>query len=198
MNADENHPRPARPSGQPERSGQPRPAPRGPGTAPSPAGSALPWPTEGQASPTSPARTDGSDTARTAPDADGPGLDLVLDLAPGGSVAAGGAVVRGGAVVPGAAAPGRAVASALGAVSATVSVPVRGADGPFGRGGGGPDTGITPVTLPAAAGDSRREAGRRHSVIANETTASIPVHLLFRDEREDTGAATLPAAVAGR
>ncbi|MEV5675098.1 SPFH domain-containing protein [Streptomyces sp. NPDC052179] len=199
VNADENHPRPARPSGQPERSGQPRPAPRGPGTAPSPAGSALPWPTEGQASPTSPARTDGSDTARTAPDADGPGLDLVLDLAPGGSVAAGGAVVRGGAVVPGAAtAPGRAVASALGAVSATVSVPVRGADGPFGRGGGGPDTGITPVTLPAAAGDSRREAGRRHSVIANETTASIPVHLLFRDEREDTGAATLPAAVAGR
>ncbi|WP_443333365.1 SPFH domain-containing protein [Streptomyces sp. TSRI0281] len=204
MNADENHPRPARPSGQPERSGQPRSAPR-PGTAPSPAGAAVPWPAEGQASqasPTSPARSDParSDGSGSGPDSDGPGLDLVLNLAPGGSVAAGGAVIQGGTVVPGAAtAPGRAVASALGAVSATVSVPVRGADGPFGLGGGEPDTGITPVTLPAApGGDSRRQTGRRHSVIANETTASIPVHLLFRDEREDTGAATLPVAVAGR
>ncbi|MGW6711597.1 SPFH domain-containing protein [Streptomyces globisporus] len=38
--------------------------------------------------------------------------------------------------------------------------------------------------------------GRRHSVIANETTASIPVHLLFRDDRDDRepadGAAALP------
>ncbi|WP_424568049.1 SPFH domain-containing protein [Streptomyces sp. CH-036] len=35
--------------------------------------------------------------------------------------------------------------------------------------------------------------GRRHSVIANETTASIPVHLLFRDEQEPAdGAAALP------
>ncbi|MFI5479231.1 SPFH domain-containing protein [Streptomyces rubiginosohelvolus] len=35
--------------------------------------------------------------------------------------------------------------------------------------------------------------GRRHSVIANETTASIPVHLLFRDDQEPAdGAAALP------
>ncbi|WP_435883534.1 SPFH domain-containing protein [Streptomyces rubiginosohelvolus] len=34
---------------------------------------------------------------------------------------------------------------------------------------------------------------RRHSVIANETTASIPVHLLFRDDQEPAdGAAALP------
>ncbi|MET8881662.1 SPFH domain-containing protein [Streptomyces rubiginosohelvolus] len=35
--------------------------------------------------------------------------------------------------------------------------------------------------------------GRRQSVIANETTASIPVHLLFRDDQEPAdGAAALP------
>ncbi|MFF8964140.1 SPFH domain-containing protein [Streptomyces globisporus] len=35
--------------------------------------------------------------------------------------------------------------------------------------------------------------GRRHSVIANETTASIPVHLLFRDDQAQAdGAAALP------
>ncbi|MBK3607142.1 membrane protease subunit, partial [Streptomyces sp. MBT54] len=35
--------------------------------------------------------------------------------------------------------------------------------------------------------------GRRHSVIANETTASIPVHLLFRDDQAlADGAAALP------
>ncbi|WP_455681190.1 SPFH domain-containing protein [Streptomyces globisporus] len=35
--------------------------------------------------------------------------------------------------------------------------------------------------------------GRRHSVIANETTASIPVHLLFRDDQAPAdGAAALP------
>lgn len=44
--------------------------------------------------------------------------------------------------------------------------------------------------------DSRWDTGRHQAVIANERTASIPVHLLFRDDPE-TGAdaAALPAAV---
>ncbi|MYX13907.1 Band 7 protein [Streptomyces sp. SID8374] len=37
---------------------------------------------------------------------------------------------------------------------------------------------------------------RRHSVIANESTASIPVHLLFRDEPEQPEPAALPTTVA--
>ncbi|MEU3835043.1 SPFH domain-containing protein [Streptomyces microflavus] len=36
---------------------------------------------------------------------------------------------------------------------------------------------------------------RRHSVIANESTASIPVHLLFRDDPETPEPTTLPPAV---
>ncbi|MFE9237573.1 SPFH domain-containing protein [Streptomyces sp. NPDC007007] len=47
------------------------------------------------------------------------------------------------------------------------------------------------VPAPATATASANP-GRRHSVIANETTASIPVHLLFRDDREPAEAATLP------
>ncbi|MFD8728030.1 SPFH domain-containing protein [Streptomyces sp. NPDC059611] len=37
---------------------------------------------------------------------------------------------------------------------------------------------------------------RRHSVIANESTASIPVHLLFRDDPEQPEPAALPTTVA--
>ncbi|MEU4178426.1 SPFH domain-containing protein [Streptomyces sp. NPDC026589] len=60
-----------------------------------------------------------------------------------------------------------------------------------------PTAAATPV--PAAATPSY--PGRRHSVIANETTASIPVHLLFRDDQEPAepgAAASLPAAVVRR
>ncbi|MFD0023186.1 SPFH domain-containing protein [Streptomyces sp. NPDC058382] len=57
---------------------------------------------------------------------------------------------------------------------------------------GGADTG-EPRT------EVRVDTGRHHSVIANERTASIPVHLLFRDDPEDaTDAAALPAAVVRR
>lgn len=72
------------------------------------------------------------------------------------------------------------------AASATFSVPVS----------------LPVPTSPAAATPSY--PGRRHSVIANETTASIPVHLLFRDDRDDGepagpgAAAVLPAAVVRR
>ncbi|WP_446459262.1 SPFH domain-containing protein [Streptomyces rubiginosohelvolus] len=49
------------------------------------------------------------------------------------------------------------------------------------------------VPAPAAGLVTGPNAGRRHSVIANETTASIPVHLLFRDDQEPAdGAAALP------
>ncbi|UCA54366.1 membrane protease subunit [Streptomyces sp. WA6-1-16] len=49
------------------------------------------------------------------------------------------------------------------------------------------------VPAPASATTASVSPGRRHSVIANETTASIPVHLLFRDDQEPAdGAAALP------
>lgn len=56
----------------------------------------------------------------------------------------------------------------------------------------GADTGELPT-------DVRVDTGRHHSVIANERTASIPVHLLFRDDPEvATDAAALPGTVVGR
>ncbi|MEU2068687.1 SPFH domain-containing protein [Streptomyces anulatus] len=70
------------------------------------------------------------------------------------------------------------------AASATFSVPVS----------------LPVPTSPTAATPSH--PGRRHSVIANETTASIPVHLLFRDDQEPVEpaepGAVLPAAVVRR
>ncbi|MFC9244516.1 SPFH domain-containing protein [Streptomyces sp. NPDC057136] len=63
-------------------------------------------------------------------------------------------------------------------VGASVSVPVRGSDGASVAGDG----------VGTAEADSWRGTGRRHSVIANESTASIPVHLLFRDDRDAHGA----------
>ncbi|WP_237302628.1 SPFH domain-containing protein [Streptomyces sp. S063] len=62
------------------------------------------------------------------------------------------------------------------AASATFSVPAPAAAAP-----------ATATTTASA------NPGRRHSVIANETTASIPVHLLFRDDQKPAdGAAALP------
>ncbi|MEV6435568.1 SPFH domain-containing protein [Streptomyces anulatus] len=64
-----------------------------------------------------------------------------------------------------------------------------------------------PVSLPVPMSPTAATPsypGRRHSVIANETTASIPVHLLFRDDRDDRepvepgAAAVLPASVVRR
>ncbi|MFD4025741.1 SPFH domain-containing protein [Streptomyces sp. NPDC058576] len=75
------------------------------------------------------------------------------------------------------------------AASATFSVPVPGpAPAPASQ---------TTATAPATATVSS-SPGRRHSVIANETTASIPVHLLFRDAQEPAEATALPAAVVRR
>ncbi|RPK83388.1 SPFH domain / Band 7 family protein [Streptomyces sp. ADI98-10] len=72
------------------------------------------------------------------------------------------------------------------AASATFSVPV--------------PVPASPTTVTTTA-TTTSYPGRRHSVIANETTASIPVHLLFRDDQEPAEpaeAAALPAAVVRR
>lgn len=106
----------------------------------------------------------------------------------------------------------------LGATSASVSVPlpvagavsapvpggsVAGADAPARR-RTAPDAVFD--SLPVSGGDGAEQsgdtlwgAGRYHAVIANERTASIPVHLLFRENAENTeGAeradATVPPA----
>ncbi|GAA1312696.1 hypothetical protein GCM10009647_037970 [Streptomyces sanglieri] len=44
-------------------------------------------------------------------------------------------------------------------------------------------------------GESLWGTGRHHTVIANERTATIPVHLLFREDAERADAAALPAGV---
>ncbi|MFE6700702.1 SPFH domain-containing protein [Streptomyces sp. NPDC057718] len=94
-------------------------------------------------------------------------LDLVLDLAPGDRAASATFSVP----VPGPTPASQTTAPTAAPVTATASV-----------------TATTATTTPYP--------GRRHSVIANETTASIPVHLLFRDDRDDRepadGAAALP------
>ncbi|MEV1043753.1 SPFH domain-containing protein [Streptomyces sp. NPDC049916] len=80
------------------------------------------------------------------------------------------------------------------AASATFSVP-----GPGERAGAGTGSVSVPLSLsvpPTTA--TPPPPGRRHSVIANEATASIPVHLLFRDDLEPAEAAAVPAAVARR
>ncbi|WP_328910324.1 SPFH domain-containing protein [Streptomyces sp. NBC_00234] len=100
-------------------------------------------------------------------------VDLVLDLAPADTV-----------VAPG------------GVTTAPVALPVRGSDGGpvVGAGparNGSPDLVPGLVTVPGPGGrtgaagvDTWWDTGRRHPVIANESTASIPVHLLFRDDRD--------------
>lgn len=47
-------------------------------------------------------------------------------------------------------------------------------------------------------GDTRWGIGRHHAVIGNERTASIPVHLLFREDAARADAAALPAGVPRR
>lgn len=85
-------------------------------------------------------------------------------------------------------APDGRTASATFSVPVPVPVPVPAA----------PTAAATP---PAPAPEKPSYPGRRHSVIANETTASIPVHLLFRDDQEPAEpgtAAGLPAALVRR
>ncbi|TXS02448.1 membrane protease subunit [Streptomyces sp. col6] len=62
----------------------------------------------------------------------------------------------------------------------------------------GVEGGTGPVLVPgpdsAPRTDPLRDSGRHQAVIANERTASIPVHLLFREER-NAGAAAVPSTV---
>lgn len=127
--------------------------------------------------------------------------------------------------------PGEDEVSALGATSASVSVPARSTAAVPAMGSPtaptapaeAPEPSATPVpvlvglrpsvtaptgdlvssaarTTPGAeqSGDAAPGTGRRHAVIATERTASIPVHLLFREGPEPTDAAALPAGVLRR
>ncbi|MFD6534238.1 SPFH domain-containing protein [Streptomyces sp. NPDC060184] len=142
-------------------------------------------------------RTEGGDPrTEGGPGPEGPCVDVVLELAHGGTEP-----------------------TSMRTVSATVSVPA--GEGPGGEGpGGGADAGEGPGDgvpsgevpgrevpgretpagevpageaalgeVPAPADGLREEfrwgTGRRRSVIAGDTTATIPVHLLFRDEPRD-------------
>ncbi|WP_030087771.1 SPFH domain-containing protein [Streptomyces baarnensis] len=107
-------------------------------------------------------------------------LDLVLDLAPGDRAASATFSVPVSVPVP---------ASGTAPVPTSASASGTGTGAGAGTGTGAPAT-TTAATPPYPA--------RRHSVIANETTASIPVHLLFRDDQEPAEAAALPAAVVRR
>ncbi|MFJ7255374.1 SPFH domain-containing protein [Streptomyces sp. NPDC098085] len=175
----------------------PAPAPRGgAGTGPGPGNGAAPAPGAG--------RDAGPDSV----------VDLVLDLV-----------------------PGEDEVSALGATSASVSVPAAGTGaGPAATPGAvpaedpepdtapvpalaghrtGPGSGPSPLAAlpsphraaplpgPGSVGEGQsvnalRGTGRRHAVIATEQTASIPVHLLFREDAERADAAALPAGVLRR
>ncbi|MFG3529231.1 SPFH domain-containing protein [Streptomyces sp. NPDC047917] len=152
----------------------------------------------------------------------GPGsvVDLVLDLVPGedrdpalGATSASVSVpaaATGGVPVPAAApvpAPVVAGSRAEGFGSrAEVSVnradPVVGAPFP-------PRHRVVPETvfdsLPVSGGDGGEQSGeslwgngRHHAVIANERTATIPVHLLFREDAGRADAAALPTGVLRR
>lgn len=104
--------------------------------------------------------------------------------------------------------PGEDLDAAFGATSASVSVPaaapVTETDPSSPRHRPAPDTVFD--SLPVSGGDGAVEQtddtlwgiGRHHAVIANERTASIPVHLLFREDAARADAAALPAGVLRR
>ncbi|WP_228991553.1 SPFH domain-containing protein [Streptomyces sp. DH8] len=124
-------------------------------------------------------------------------LDLVLDLSPGDRAASATFSVPGPAPaattatgVAGTTATTKAAATAAATpgtaatTTATITTTVTGA------------AGTTAAT--GAAATTASSPARRHSLIANETTASIPLHLLFRDDQEPGRAATLPPGVLRR
>ncbi|NED88463.1 hypothetical protein G3I76_51365, partial [Streptomyces sp. SID11233] len=156
-------------------------------------------------------------------------VDLVLDLTPGAGERGGSAfgTTSASVSVPGTApAPDEASDAAVDPVVRADAEVRRGAGdpgqpalaaGPFLPGPGlaparrdlGPslslsfgddDTGETRTeTRTEMRTEVRVDTGRHHSVIANERTASIPVHLLFRDDPEvASDAAALPATVVRR
>ncbi|MFD7822545.1 SPFH domain-containing protein [Streptomyces sp. NPDC059694] len=138
-------------------------------------------------------------------------LDLVLDLAPGDRAASATFSVPVPGPAPAAtttAATGAAPTATTGAATtaatgaATTATGAGAATTATGAGTAttatGAGTATTTVTTGAATTANAAPPVRRHSLIANETTASIPVHLLFRDDREPVQAAALPAGVLRR
>ncbi|MFF3176158.1 SPFH domain-containing protein [Streptomyces sp. NPDC057900] len=160
--------------------------------------------------------------ARSGPDSV---VDLVLDLTPGTGEGGGSAFgttsasvsVPGTAVDPvvradaevreGAGDPGRPALAAGPFLPGPGLAPARRDLGPSlslsfddGDDDGDGDTGeIRTGTRTELRTEVRVDTGRHHSVIANERTASIPVHLLFRDDPEvASDAVALPATVVRR
>ncbi|MFH8883764.1 SPFH domain-containing protein [Streptomyces californicus] len=112
-------------------------------------------------------------------------LDLVLDLAAGGRAASATFSVPSPSAEP-AASPTTGAAATV-TTAATTATAVTGS----------PANASVTASIAATATTAPYPA-RRHSVIGNETTASIPVHLLFRDDREPAEATALPAGVLRR
>lgn len=146
-------------------------------------------------------------------------VDLVLDLVPGedrdpalGATSASVSVpaaATGGVPVPAPApvvAPVPVVAGSRAEVVGSRADPVADAPSPSPsppRHRVAPDTVFD--SLPVSGGDGGEQpgeslwgTGRHHAVIANERTATIPVHLLFREDAERADAAALPAGVLRR
>ncbi|MEU0103216.1 SPFH domain-containing protein [Streptomyces sp. NPDC006267] len=122
----------------------------------------------------------GDSPARGAVDDPGPDteLDLVLDLAPGARAASATFSVPVPVPVPASQSSATSTASGTSATSAASRT--------------------SETSGASATSATSANSGRRHAVIANETTASIPVHLLFRDDQEPAEAGALPAALARR
>ncbi|MFI1187623.1 SPFH domain-containing protein [Streptomyces californicus] len=141
-------------------------------------------PEAGRASRSAPARGPVDDPG---PDTE---LDLVLDLAPGGRAASATFSVPSPSAEP-AASPVTTAADPV--TTAATAAPAPGSPAHASKAAAPSVTAFTTATAATAP-----YPARRHSVIGNETTASIPVHLLFRDDREPAEATALPAGVLRR
>lgn len=143
-------------------------------------------PEAGRAPRTAPARGPVDDAG---PDTE---LDLVLDLAAGDRAASATFSVPSPSAEP-AASPTAGVAATV-TTAATTATAATGS--PANASATAAVSSVTSST--ATATTTTPYPARRHSVIGNETTASIPVHLLFRDDREPAEATALPAGVLRR
>nr|WP_179891836.1 SPFH domain-containing protein [Streptomyces sp. sk226] len=120
-------------------------------------------------------------------------LDLVLDLAAGDRAASATFSVPSPSAEP-AASPTTGAAATVTAAATTATAAT---GSPANASATAAVSSVTASTT-ATATTTTPYPARRHSVIGNETTASIPVHLLFRDDREPAEATALPAGVLRR
>ncbi|MGW0858055.1 SPFH domain-containing protein [Streptomyces sp. NPDC002690] len=141
------------------------------------------------------------------PEAEGPCVDVVLELEHGGTETSWMRTVSATVSVPASsqgAGPADGTGGAEGGGGVDGTGGAEGGGGVEGAAGGEAPPAEAPAgEVPAPAGGhregDRRVTGRRRPVIANESTASIPVHLLFRDEPRDPDDRTgiLPRAGTG-